>query len=965
MTNKTDKQKHPSHAQREEEILTYWDENRCFEKSVDNRPDGNPYVFYDGPPFATGLPHYGHIVASVMKDVVPRFWTMKGYRVERTWGWDCHGLPIENIVEKKFDLDSKKDIEEFGIDTFNNKCHAEVLTYAEEWKKVIRRLGRWVDMEHAYKTMDLDFMESIWWVFKQLWDKEMIYEGYKPMHICPRCETALSNFEVNQGYQDVTDISVYVTFELLEGDYKGAKMIAWTTTPWTLPGNVLLAVGRGIEYVVVEREGQEYIVAKERKKELEELKELEERKKLKGSDLIGAAYEPLFPFFKDHENAFRVVAGDFVTTEDGTGIVHIAPGFGEDDKKLGEKEHVEPILHVQMNGQFVPEVANPLAAEGYGVKDVPVKSKGDTQSVDIEIIKTLAHKGTLFGKQKVKHSYPHCWRCDTPLLNYSTTSWFVRVTDLRDRLVQTNNEINWVPENMKEGRFGKWLENARDWAISRSRYWGTPLPIWRSEDGDILCVGSVAELEELSGVKVHDLHKHIVDEITVKKDGKTYRRIPEVLDCWFESGSMPYAQLHYPFDNERKFDRGFPAEFIAEGQDQTRGWFYTLHVLANALFKMPAFKNVVVNGIVLAEDGKKMSKRLKNYPDPMDVMEKYGSDAVRYYLMSSPVVHAENLRFSEKEVDEVSKKFINILRNVVSFFELYKEYDDGREALGAHVLDRWILSRLQETLKVETDAMESYDLQTAARVLQGFVTDLSIWYVRRSRDRMKTEGEDRLEAVATLRTVLNRFSKMLAPFMPFLAEHMYQAIDGEFLGREDRLSVHLEYWPDVEPVDEELIEKMGQARAIVSRALEIREEAGRPVKQVLSSMHVKVPSGEIDHDILEVIKGEVNVKLAEVEKGELAVKLNLELTPELVREGMARDVIRQVNQLRKEAGLTIQDEIALKLWSPDDEVRSMFEEHQETIKQSVQASSVDFDKDDDIEHQKESRSAEQDIWIGF
>lgn len=957
-----------AHSKQEQDVLQYWDEVKAFEKSVEARPEGRPYVFYDGPPFATGLPHYGHIVASVMKDVVPRFWTMKGYRVERTWGWDCHGLPIENIVEKKFDLNSKKEIEEFGIDTFNNKCHAEVLTYAEEWKKVIRRLGRWVDMENAYKTMDLPFMESIWWVFKQLWDNGYVYEGHLPMHICPRCETVLSNFEVNQGYNDVKDISVFVTFPLTSGEYKGKKLLAWTTTPWTLPGNALVAVKPDLDYIEVEHEGETYIVAQALVGKVFEGESYSQGELIPGSKLIGATYEPLFPFFADHENAFRVVGGEFVTTEDGTGVVHIAPGFGEDDQKLGALENVEPIMHVQMNGRFVSAVLDPLMKEGYGV-DKPVKSKDDYQSVDIELIKWMAHQNRLFKKLKIEHSYPHCWRCDTPLLNYSTKSWFVRVTDLKERLVATNKEINWVPENIKEGRFGKWLEGARDWAISRSRYWGTPLPIWRSVEGDVIVVGSVDELKALTGNdKIENLHKHVVDDIEIEKDGKIYRRVPEVLDCWFESGSMPYAQLHYPFENERVFERGFPAEFIAEGQDQTRGWFYTLHVLANALFDMPSFKNVIVNGIVLAEDGKKMSKRLQNYPDPMEVMEKYGSDAVRYYLMASPVVRAENLRFNEKEVAEVSKKFINILRNVSAFHMLYKDRDDGRLPSREHVLDRWILSRLNQTLEVQTAAMEAYDLQAAARPLQTFVTDLSTWYVRRSRDRFKGEGEDSVEAVATLRVVLDTFSKMLAPFMPFLAEMLYQDVRGGFLNDEDggRLSVHLEDWPESGEVDLDVIEKMGDARAVVSRALDIREDAGRPIKQPLAAMTITTPSWQIDKEYLDVILAEVNVKDANVEKGEeLDVTLDLQLTPALIREGMVRDITRRVNQLRKEAGLTIDDTIDLKIFSTSDEVSLMFDEHKNALVEGSLAESATFEKDDAVEHSSEFRVAEQDVWIGF
>lgn len=951
---------HKPHAEREKDVLAYWEQHRVFERSVADRPQNKPYTFYDGPPFATGLPHYGHIVASVMKDVVPRFWTMRGFRVERRWGWDCHGLPIENLVEKKFNLQSKKDIEHYGVAKFNESCEAMVLTYAEEWKNVIRRLGRWVDMENDYKTMDLPFMESIWWVFRTLWDKGLIYEGRKAMHICPRCETALSNFEVNQGYAEVTDISVYVTPVLTSGPYESARVVVWTTTPWTLPGNVLLAVKPDMTYLLVEHEGHKYVVGKPLAEAVFKGKEFAVIEEFAGDKLVGSAYEPLFPFFKEHENAFRVVAADFVTEVDGTGVVHIAPGYGEDDMKLGEKERVKPIMHVLMNGQFVPEVANGLTALGYAVAGLPMKAKGVYSDVDIEIIKSLAHQGKLFRKEKITHSYPHCWRCDTPLLNYATSSWFVRVSQMNAELVANNQEINWVPDNMKEGRFGKWLEGARDWAISRSRYWGTPLPIWRAEDGDIICVGSREELEQLSGSKVENLHKHIVDELVLTKDGKEYRRIPEVLDCWFESGSMPYAQLHYPFAHKDDFVRRFPAQFIAEGQDQTRGWFYTLHVLSTALFGTPAFKNVIVNGIVLAEDGKKMSKRLNNYPDPMAVMEKYGADAVRYYLMSTPVVRAENLRFSEAGVDEVSKKFINILRNVVSFYGLYAEHDDGALHEGEHVLDTWILARLNETLVKETRAMEAYELSEAARVLQGFVTDLSTWYVRRSRDRMKVEGDDRKQALATMRTVLTTFAKMLAPFMPFLAEEVYRAVTNAPEGD----SVHLQLWPDAKMTNEEVVAKMGEARAIVSRAMEVREEAGRPVKQALGKMAIQTPSGVIDKAYIDVILDEVNVKSADISKGDLKVELDLTLTPELIREGMARETTRRVNGLRKDTGLTIADRINLKIWSESEEVRKMFEEHAAALQSDTLAASVAFERPTGPDLVT-FRTAEHDITIGF
>lgn len=958
-----------AHSTQEHEVLAYWDKHKIFERSIKERPESRPYTFYDGPPFATGLPHYGHIVASVMKDVVPRFWTMRGYRVERRWGWDCHGLPIENIVEKKFDLKSRKDIEEYGIGKFNESCEATVLQYAEDWKKVIHRLGRWVDMDNAYRTMDVPFMESIWWVFKSLWEKDMIYEGYKPMHLCPRCETTLSNFEVAQGYLDVTDITTTVAVELTSGPYADAKALIWTTTPWTLPGNVLLAVGADMEYCLVESESVKYVVAKSRVEHVFRGKEFKVIETFIGNKLVESTYDPIFPYFLEHANAYRVVAAEFVSDDSGTGIVHIAPAFGEDDMNLGAAENVKPLFHVKMNGQFVPEVSDALEADGYKVAGVPMKAKGAYSEVDIQIIKWLAHKGKLFAKEKVVHSYPHCWRCDTPLLNYAANSWFVKVSGMNDELVKNNESINWVPDNMKQGRFGKWLEGARDWAISRSRFWGTPLPVWKSEDGHIIVIGSKEELEKLVGHEVKDLHKHVIDNLTFTVEGKEYRRIPEVLDCWFESGSMPYSQLHYPFENEKAFSKKFPAEFIAEGQDQTRGWFYTLHVLATALFGSAAFKNVIVNGIVLAEDGKKMSKRLSNYPDPMEVMEKYGSDAVRYYLMSSPVVRAENIRFVESGVDEVGKKFITILRNCLSFYKLYAEHDDGREPNEKHVLDAWIMARLNETLDTETKALEAYELADAARVLQSFVTDLSTWYVRRSRDRMKTAGDDRAEALATLRSVLSTFAKMLAPFMPFLAEIVWQEIngrDGSATRSYDEHSVHLESWPKVAKVDVKVLANMGEVRAIVSRIMEVRDQAGKAVKQVLGSVTIVTPSGKLAKSYLAVILDEVNVKQATVLKGEeLAVELDLTLTPELVREGMARELTRRVNGLRKDADLTIADRIVLKVWSTSPEVKTMLDEHLTSLLADTLSTAIDLTQAPEVAHQVTFRVAEQDIWVGF
>lgn len=944
--------------EQEQEILKYWDEHRCFEKSISERPENKPYVFYDGPPFATGLPHYGHIVASLMKDVVPRFWTMRGFRVERKWGWDCHGLPIENLIEQKLNLGSKKDIEDYGVGKFNEECRATVLMYADEWKKTIKRMGRWVDMEHDYKTMDPTFMESIWWVFKQLWENKLIYKGHKPMHICPHCVTPLSNFEVTQNYKDIKDISVTAKFKLKNPEKLGLNnetyILAWTTTPWTLPGNVLLAVGPEIGYQAVEVTGESgtYILAADRVTSVLRDKEYSAIKNLSSSDLAGLEYEPLFSYFADTPKAFRVVSAEFVSTEDGTGVVHIAPAFGEDDYKIGEKEGLSLVQHVTMEGKFIPAVTD--------FPNMDVKPKDDPTRTDVEVIKWLAHNNKLFSKEKIEHSYPHCWRCDTPLLNYATSSWFVKVTELKDQLLKNNEGIHWVPGHIKEGRFGKWLEGARDWAISRNRYWGTPLPIWESEDGDVICVGSAAELEELSGQKVTDLHKHIIDKYVIKKDGKEYHRISEILDVWFESGSMPYGQMHYPFENKKKFETGFPAEFIAEGQDQTRGWFYTLHVLATALTSgkkpsipvkksEPAFKNVIVNGIVLAEDGKKMSKRLKNYPEPNIVLEKYGADAMRYYLVTSPVMAAESLNFSEAGVREMYNKVINTVWNILEFYKMYatdKKVEDKAKK-ESNVLDKWILSKLQLLVKDSTKGMENYELVNASRSILDFVTELSQWYVRRSRDRFKgDECADKKSAIDTLGYVLLTLSKVMAPFTPFIAEKIYLTLGGE------KESVHLDEWPGVNEkmIDKKLMDEMDFARKVVEVGLAIRAEKGIKVRQPLSRL---VLSEALSKDLFAIIADELNVKKVEIgrtEAGEnfvikedsnVNVGLDILITEELKKEGIVRELVRTINQMRKDQKLTINDTVVIKYDTNDDLLNSVFTDYKDEIMKSVLAEKIE------------------------
>jgi isoleucyl-tRNA synthetase len=906
-------------AQMEEEILKFWDENKTFEKSLANRKDAPLYSFYDGPPFATGTPHYGHIVASLMKDAVPRYWTMRGNYIERKWGWDCHGLPIENIVEKELGIKRKKEIEELGVDKFNEACRSKVLGYVADWKKAVRRLGRWVDMENSYKTMDLSFMESVWWVFKELWGKGLVYEGYRSMLVCPRCETTLSQSEVAEGYKNIKDLSAIAKFELV--DEPGTFVLAWTTTPWTLIGNVALAVGSDVIYVKIEKKDENvgglarFILAKDLLKNIfdEDVYKIEEE--FKGQELVGKKYKPLFDYYskdeklENRENGWKIYAGDFVTTEEGTGVVHMAPAFGEDDLQLGKKNNLPFVQHVGMDGVIKKE-----AGEFAGLN---VKPSGDVQATDVEIIKYLAKNNLLFAKEKYAHSYPHCWRCETPLINYATSSWFVGVEKIKEKALKNAENINWTPAHIKEGRFGNWLQGARDWSISRQRYWASVMPIWKCQCGEIKVIGSVEELEKLSGEKITDIHKHIVDKITFKceKCQGEMKRIPDVLDTWFDSGSMPYAQAHYPFENKEKFEKGFPAEFIAEGIDQTRCWFYYLHVISTGIKETQAFKNVIVNGIVLAEDGKKMSKRLNNYPDPMAVFEKYGADSLRFHLLSSPVMTAENLNFSEKEVSEIVRGMMRMLWNSYSFFVLYANIDkfepiaNSRQSEVNNLLDKWIISELNLLIKDVNENMESYQLSKATRCFPKFVDNLSNWYIRRSRKRFwKSEDDgDKKEAYQTLHYVLVELAKLLAPFCPFIAEEIYKNLTGEE-------SVHLADFPvaDEKLIDEKLNQEMEKARVIISEGLQLRAKAKIKVRQPLNKFSIFNPlsDGQFSKEIIEIIKDELNVKeIAEDCKKEDEMILDTEITEDLKLEGQAREVIRFIQEMRKEAGYEVDNRI--------------------------------------------------------
>ena len=844
----------------EEQILQYWNDGDLYARSVEERSADNPFIFYDGPPFASGLPHYGHLLASIIKDVVPRYWTMRGYRVERRFGWDCHGLPVENEAEQQLGLKTRKDIVEYGVPRFNEYCRSLVLRYTAEWESLIRRVGRWVDWSNQYHTMDVEFMESVWWVFKSLWDRELVYEGYKSLAYCPRCATPLSNFEVNQGYRETQDPSITVRFRVRDAD--NLSVLAWTTTPWTLPSNMALAVGPDIEYARVRLHGGEQLILAKAlieqvfRKSDEEVVDVEDQSV---DELLQMEYEPLFDYYHHMaaEGAFRVVAGDFVSTSDGTGVVHVAPGFGEDDYLLGLRENLPVVCPLDEDCRFTSEIPD---YEGQFVKDV-----------DTPIIRRLRADGSLFGEGSIEHSYPYCWRCESPLIYRTISTWFVKVEEIKDRMVAANKQIWWIPEHIRDGRFGKWLEGSRDWAISRNRYWGTPLPIWRNQDtGEVHCVGSRAELEQLCGHEVTDLHKHFIDEIEIPSPtGQgTLRRIPEVLDCWFESGSMPYAQGHYPFENADYFDANFPADFISEGLDQTRGWFYTLTVLAAAMFDKPAFKNCIVSGMLLAEDGRKMSKRLKNYPEPSEMIHAYGADALRLYLLNSPAIKAEEMRLTESGIKQSLRDVIIPLWNAYSFFVTYAKIDGWtpQDVESTHRLDRWILSELQTLVHVINVEMEAYRLYRTVPAMVLFVEKLTNWYIRRSRRRFwkSEDDEDKNSAYSTLYRVLVTFAKSLAPVLPFVTESIYQNLVRRW-DTEAPQSVHLCDMPQAEESrrDAGLEGQMQLATRAVVLGRSLRNKHKLKIRQPLSRLFLLPPDkdglGELE-EVSDLIMDELNVK---------------------------------------------------------------------------------------------------------
>ena len=897
----------------EKEVLDFWQERNIFQKSISQRKGSPIFSFYDGPPFATGKPHYGHILVTTIKDSVLRYWTMKGYQIPRRVGWDCHGLPVENLIEKELGIKNKRDIEEMGIEKFNKACRSVVFRGVSDFEAIFKRVGRWVDYESSYATLENDYIESVWWVFSRLWKAGLVYEEYKVTPYCPRCGTPISNFEVNQGYKNVKDNSVYIKFKAKDGDISGAHFLVWTTTPWTLPGNVALAIDPKARYVQVRR-GEDYLVlAKQRLSLLEG--DFEVVKEMSGKELVGISYEPLFPYLnaEGNANAFKVLPAGFVKINDGTGIVHTAVMYGEDDFQLGKKFELPMVHTVDQAGCFIEGTGK---LSGRFVKDV-----------EDEIIEDLREKGLLHKVEKEEHSYPFCWRCDTPLLYYAIKTWYIKVSGLKKNLVANNKKIRWVPGHIKEGRFGQWLKGVKDWSFSRNRFWGAPIPIWRCKKcGEDKCIASVKELPK----QLRDLHRPYIDKIKFDcQCGGKMERIEEVFDCWFESGAMPYASGHYPFENKKIVEKTFPADFIAEGLDHTRAWFYTLHILATALTlkdnslgqREPAFKNAIVNGMILDSEGKKLSKKLKNYPETGEIFERYGADSLRYFLLSSTPI-GEDYLFSAKGVEDIWRKVISTLWNSYLFFDTHKESDfvaqknfkvnDG--------LNKWILSRTNAVNKEVVKWMDRYELTKATRPFEGFIDDLSNWYIRRSRRKFQRPEnlKEKEEASQTLYRVLFDLSKMMAPFTPFITEYIYRELAKLQKGKSEE-SVHLCDYPKYNPkkINRSLEKRMEAVRLATTSALAQRSKAGIKVRQPLSLLIIRGKGLRKNDPLIPLIKEEINVKKVEFHS-EMAEETFLEtaLTDELREEGFIREVIRKIQDLRKSTGLTKKDKIEILFSGP-------------------------------------------------
>ena len=908
----------------EKAIVDFWKKNRVFEKSIEQRDINNGYVFYDGPPFITGLPHHGTLLSSIVKDAVPRFWTMRGKRIERRWGWDCHGLPAENFVEKQLGITDRREIgtKKWPLSTYITKARESMVSNSEAWEGVIERVGRWVDFRGAYRTMDKNFMESVWWAFKTLYDQGKIYEGRKVLMYDTKFSTPVSKTEVtmdNDAYQTVTDPSVYVKFEIVsEGELKGVKLLAWTTTPWTLPANLTLAINKDLEYKIYSVGNEKLIVASELAEKA--LGEGEAVKTLKGEELIGLEYKPLMCNFSEEErkeNTYKVVAADFVSSSDGTGIVHIAPAYGEMDYELSLEQNVDFIDLLDEGGYYL-EPAKKWLNE-MGVRDTD-ESGIELWAANKFIAKVLEEKGIIYKIAYIKHEYPFNSRSKQRIIYRAFPSWFFAVNGMKKQLIEENEEINWFPEYLKHGRFEKNIEAAPDWNLSRDRFWATAMPVWKGDKGTIKVVGSYDELYELSGVRLEDYHRPWVDEIEFDIDGEHFKRIEKVLDCWFESGSMPFAQLHYPFENKEKFEQNYPADFIVEYVGQVRAWFYYVHVVNTALFGRKAYRNVITTGTVAGNDGRKMSKSLGNYTDPTELMDKYSADALRFLMLSSPVLAGEDFALIDKDVSDVARK-LSMIWNVYDFFTMYASVDgfDSKQAIAVskleNPLDIWLVSRVYELRNEITKGMEAYNIPSALANVLLFIDDLSNWFVRRSRRRFwKSEDDiDKNAAYSTLYFVLVYLAKILAPFTPFLAEELYQKMTGAEFDSSVTESVHLLDWPKAGEINQEVLEKMARTREIITEGLALRMNKSETEEQikVRQPLAEYIYEGEaLDEYYEQIIADEVNVKSVKV--GEKSY-LDKHLTKELLKEGFIRELIRFVQAARKKAGFEVDDRIKLSI----------------------------------------------------
>jgi isoleucyl-tRNA synthetase len=914
--------------EKEKEILEFWEKNKIFEKSLEISKNYKPYIFYDGPPFATGLPHYGHILGSVVKDVFGRFWTMKERYVRRVWGWDCHGLPIENIAEKDLKINSKDEIEKMGVDKFNAFCRSKVLGYATEWEKVIKRIGRWVNMKDCYKTMDNEYIESVWWAFKKLYEMGYIYEGKKVLMYCPRCSTPLSKSEIamDNSYKTLKENSVVVKFKIKN---ENVYALAWTTTPWTLTSNLGLTVNPNLRYVYLEDKKEKIVfllgkdVINNFYKNENDYKILKE---VYGKELEGKEYEPLFDYYKNQKGAFKIFLGDFVTSEDGTGIVHTAP-YGEEDFEVFKKYKVELIDNVDEKGHFTKEV-----------KDF---AREYIHEVNDKIIDFLKKQGKVVLVKKVEHEYPFCYRCDTKLIYKPLPALFIDIQKAKQKILESSQKINWHPEFLKEGRVKYSIETAPDWNITRNRYWATAIPIWVSKDGEKLIIGSIEELKKYAKKmpkRELDLHKDFLDEVILEKDGKEFKRIPEVLDCWFESGSMPFAQFHYPFENKEFFEKNFPSQFVAEYIGQVRAWFYYMIVLSTILFNKIPSENMVTTGTILAEDGQKMSKSKNNFTDPMILIERYGVDALRFYLMGASVMNADNLNFSDKSVDEIYKQVLLILYNIAKFYEENNsEYSDDKSK---DLTDKWILNRLNETGYNVNKYLENYNTIKACYEIRNFVDDLSTWYIKINRDRFE-EDEN---AKKTLRYVLNGFSKVIAPIIPFSAEHIYQIVNGK------EKSVHLEKYPIFKDKnDEKLLKNMKIIRDIVSLGLRERDKFQIGLKWPLRKLTIFMNENEYPKELEYIIKNQLNVKgisIKNVNEKEIKVELDTNQDEELINEGYARELSRLIQAFRKQLRL-IKSEIIETTIYCDEDLKNKLSNLKEFLKERTNSSSINFERFDE------------------